>query len=134
MNKIILIGNLCRDPEHGETTNGIPWAKFSLAVNRDSESTDYFVCVAWKNNAENVAKYLKKGNKAAVMGRLLTRDYETEEGEKRRVYEISADTVEFLTPKAEKEDEKKVITDKKKAIIKAKKKAETEEFDDYLPF
>lgn len=133
MNKIILIGNLCRDPEHGETTNGILWAKFSLAVNRDSESTDYFVCVAWKNNAENVAKYLKKGNKVAVMGRLLTRDYETEEGEKRRVYEISADTVEFLTPKAEKEDEKKAITDKKKIIAKAKKKAEIEEFGDF-PF
>lgn len=129
MNKIILIGNLCRDPESGETSNGITWAKFSLAVNRDSENTDYFTCVAWKSNAENVAKYLKKGNKAAVMGRLLTRDYETEEGEKRRVYEISADTVEFLTPKAEKEDEKKVITGKKKVIAKAKKKAEID-----LPF
>lgn len=132
MNKIILIGNLCRDPEHGETSNGIPWAKFSLAVNRDSESTDYFVCVAWKNNAENVAKYLKKGNKAAVMGRLLTRDYETDEGEKRRVYEISADTVEFLTPKAEKEDEAEVITKKKKVISKAKKQAEIE--DECYPF
>ncbi len=105
MNKVFLIGNLTRDPELSETNSGVPVCRFAIAVNRrfssqDAErQTDFFNVTAWRNLAETVAKYTKKGNKVAVTGSIQIRNYEDNAGQKRTFVDIVADDVEFLTPK-----------------------------------
>lgn len=105
MNKVFLIGNLTRDPEQTETPNGIAVCRFSIAVSRDftnsdgERETDFFNIVVWRGRAENCGKYLKKGNKVAVIGSLQNRSYEDKDGVKRSVTDIVASEVEFLTPK-----------------------------------
>lgn len=103
MNKVILVGNLTRDPEGGQTAGGVTWCRFTLAINRrftDQEGkrqADFLTVVAWRTLAENCIRYLAKGRKAAVVGRLETRSYDGEDGVKRYVTEVIADEVEFLT-------------------------------------
>lgn len=105
MNKVTLIGNLTRNPESSATPAGISVCKFTLAVGRNYASasgereTDFFNIVAWRGLADSCGKYLSKGKKAAVSGRLENRSYEDKEGNKRTVTEINADDVEFLSPK-----------------------------------
>ena len=105
MNKVILVGNLTRDPELSETPSGIAVCRFSIAVSRDysnadgNRETDFFNITVWRGRAENCGKYLKKGNKVAVVGRLQTRSYDDKDGNKRYVTDIIADEVEFLTPR-----------------------------------
>ena len=105
MNKVILIGNLTRDPELTETASGIAVCRFSIAVSRDyagadgNRETDFFNITVWSKQAENCGKYLKKGNKVAVVGRLQNRSYDDKDGNKRYVTDIIADEVEFLTPR-----------------------------------
>ena len=110
MNKVILIGNLTRDPELSETPNGVAVCRFSIAVSRDyanadgNRETDFFNITVWRGRAENCGKYLKKGNKVAVVGSLQTRSYEDKDGIKRNVTDIVASEVEFLSPKTQGED------------------------------
>lgn len=105
MNKVILIGNLTRDPELSETGTGVAVCRFSIAVSRDyansdgTRETDFFNITVWRGRAENCGKYLKKGNKVAVFGSLQNRSYEDKDGIKRNVTDIVANEVEFLTPK-----------------------------------
>ena len=105
MNKVILIGNLTRDPELSETSSGVAVCRFSIAVSRDyansegNRETDFFNITVWRGRAENCGKYLKKGNKVAVVGSLQNRSYEDKDGIKRNVTDIVANEVEFLTPK-----------------------------------
>lgn len=107
MNKVILIGNLTRDPELRSTTGGIPVCTFSIAVNRRFASqsgekvTDFFNIVAWRQLGELCEKYLAKGRKVCVVGELQTRSYEAKDGSKRSVVEIVADDIEFLTPRGQ---------------------------------
>ncbi len=102
MNKVIMIGNLTRDPELNTTQNGIPVCKFSIAVNRRfGEEVDFFNIVTWRGLAENCHKYLAKGKKAAVVGELQTRKYTDKNGVERMAIEINADEVEFLSPRTE---------------------------------
>lgn len=105
MNKVILIGNLTRDPELSETQSGIAVCRFAIAVSRDyanadgTRETDFFNITVWRGRAENCGKYLKKGNKVAVVGSLQNRSYEDKDGVKRNVTDVVASEVEFLTPK-----------------------------------
>ena len=105
MNKVILVGNLTRDPELTETSSGIPVCRFAIAVSRDyanaegTRETDFFNITVWRGRAENCGKYLKKGNKVAIVGSLQTRSYEDKDGIKRNVTDVVASEVEFLTPK-----------------------------------
>ena len=105
MNKVIIIGNLTRDPELTQTTSGISVCRFSVAVPRkftNSEGereTDFLNVVAWRNLADNCHKYLKKGSKAAVTGSIQTRTYDAQDGSKRYVTEIVAEEVEFVGSK-----------------------------------
>lgn len=102
MNKVFLIGNLARDPELRNTTNGIPVCTFSLAVSRRFKSangtneTDFLNIVVWRGQAESCAKYLKKGSKAAVSGSIQNRNYEVD-GVKKYATDIVADEVQFLS-------------------------------------
>ena len=110
MNKVILIGNLTRDPELTETPNGTSVCRFSIAVQRDyagndgNRETDFFNITVWNRRAENCGKYLKKGNKVAVIGSLQNRSYEDKDGNKRQVTDIIASEVEFLSVRAQGED------------------------------
>lgn len=105
MNKVILIGNLTRDPELTETPSGVAVCRFAIAVSRDyanadgTRETDFFNITVWRGRAENCGKYLKKGNKVAVIGSLQNRSYEDKDGIKRNVTDVVANEVEFLTPK-----------------------------------
>lgn len=102
MNKCILVGNLTRDPELSQTSSGISFCRFSIAVNRTytnangERETDFINIVTWRGLAENCGKYLAKGRKVAVCGQIQTRSYDDKEGNKRYATEVVADDVEFL--------------------------------------
>lgn len=98
MNKIILIGNLTRDTELTTTQNGTNIATFSIAVNSVKE-TDFFTIKAYDKLGENAYKYLKKGNKCAVVGAIHNKHYTAKDGTTKYYTEIIADSIEFLTPK-----------------------------------
>ena len=105
MNKVFLIGRLTRDPELRYTGNNTPVASFSLAVNRNftnqqgEREADFFNITVWRKQAENVKNYLSQGSQVAVDGRIQTRSYDDNNGQKRYVTEVVADNVEFLGSK-----------------------------------
>ncbi len=104
VNKVILIGNLGRDPELRYTAGGQAVASFTLATSENwpdksgerVERTEWHRIVAWGKLGELCAQYLSKGRTAYVEGRLQTRDWEDKEGNKRQTTEINAQTVQFL--------------------------------------
>ncbi|MDE7405773.1 MAG: single-stranded DNA-binding protein [Clostridiales bacterium] len=106
MNKIILIGNLTRDPESGSTQGGVNFTRFTIAVNRPFTNSagervaDYFDIICWRQLAERCAKYLFKGSKVGVNGYVQRRQYEDRDGIKRTSFDVVADEVEFLTPRS----------------------------------
>ena len=106
MNKAIIIGRLVRDPEMRTTSSGINSTTFTVAVSRNytnpngERDTDFLNCVAWRKQAENIAKYCNKGSQVAVEGRIQTRSYDAQDGTKRYVTEIIADNVFLLKPLA----------------------------------
>ena len=109
MNQITLIGNLTHDPEVRSTPNGVTVCTFTIAVNRrfaqqgGEKATDYFRINAWRQLGENCARYLAKGRKVAVVGELQARTYEGKDGATRMSLDVSADEVEFLTPRSQDE-------------------------------
>ena len=104
LNKVILIGNLTADPELKYTPSGTARTRFSIAVNRQfkdasgqlQEEVTFVPIVAWGQQAENCANYLTKGRSVAVEGRLRIDSFENAEGEKRKVVEVVAQSVQFL--------------------------------------
>lgn len=99
MNRVVLIGRLATDPELRFTANGRAVANFRIAVNRifsKEKEADFFNIAVWGKPAENCANYLAKGRLVGLEGRLQTRTYETQSGERRYFTEIIADNVEFL--------------------------------------
>ena len=131
MNKVILIGNLTKDPELSTTNSGINYCRFTLAVpkrfaNAGERDAEFINIVVWRVQADNCHKYLKKGSKCAICGSLQNRSYDANDGTKRTITEIVADEVEFLTTKAADGSERQ--PDKKEV-------AELEPIDDdSLPF
>ena len=108
MNKVILIGNLAADPESRTTQSGIAQCTLRLAVQRrfanqqtGQRETDFFTVVCWRQTAEFAARYLSKGRKVAVEGSLQTRSYDAQDGSKRYVTEVVANSVEFCDSKPE---------------------------------
>jgi len=106
MNQIALMGRLTRDPELRETPNGIPVARFSLAVDRGftpkdggERQTDFIDIVAWRGLAQFVSKYFVKGQMAAVTGKLQIRDWTDKENNKRKSAEVVAENVYFTESK-----------------------------------
>ena len=105
MNKVVLIGRLTRDPELRYTGSNTPVATFSLAVNRNfanqngEREADFINIVVWRKQAENVKNYLTQGSQVAVEGRIQTRTYDDQNGQKRYITEVVADNVEFLGSK-----------------------------------
>ncbi len=107
MNKIMLIGNLGKDPDLSYTPSGFAVTKFSIAVNRVTktttgekrEETDWFPIVVWQQLAETCNTYLHKGDKVFVEGRLTQRKYTDKQGIDRTTLEVIASAVEFLSTK-----------------------------------
>ena len=101
LNKIFIMGRLTRDPELRRTQSGTPVTSFSLAVDRDFKSqsgekeTDFIDVVAWRQTAEFVARYFTKGRMAVVEGCLQIRDWQDNNGNKRRSAEVIADSIYF---------------------------------------
>lgn len=139
MNKVILIGNLTRDPELQTTNGGVSICRFSLAVQRrfanaeGEREADFINIVVWRNLAETCHKFLKKGSKCAVIGRLQTSSYEASDGSKRYTTDIVADEIEFLNSSRNSSEGgfEPAVENKPQA----KQTAELEEIDDdSLPF
>lgn len=106
MNKIVIIGNLTKTPELRSTQDGTPVCGFTVAVNRPKTKNnpdpgaDFFNVNAWRGLGENCAKYLDKGRKVAVSGRVSLRTWE-KDGKHGASLEVLAEDVEFLTSRTE---------------------------------
>ncbi len=105
INRVILVGNLTRDPELKFTPAGKPVATFGIAVNRVPytndqgervEGVDFFTVVVYDRQAETTHQYLRKGSGVAVDGKLRYRSWQTDDGQKRSVVEVVAQNVQFL--------------------------------------
>lgn len=102
-NKVILIGNMTADPELKQTTSGLSVCSFSIAVNRKTKNQDgnnecdFINVVAWRQTAEFVAKYFKKGNPILVCGQLQTRTWTDTSNNKRYATEVVADEISFVS-------------------------------------
>ena len=142
MNKVILVGNLTRDPELQTTNSGRSVCRFGLAVQRrfsnaDGErGADFFNITVWGNNGENCHKYLKKGSKCAISGRIQISTYDAADGTKRTSTDIIAEEVEFVGSRVQNDgtdnSSYSAPSDNKPA---QKQTSELEEIDDdSLPF
>ena len=131
MNKLTIIGNLTKDPELRSTPAGVSVCSFTVAVNRrqtaqqkasgQEQQTDYFRVTAWRERGELCAKYLTKGKKVCVVGPVEVKTYQASDGTTRANMEVTADEVEFLSPK----DQPAANIDKQSGF---------EQVDEELPF
>jgi single-strand DNA-binding protein len=105
MNKVILIGRLTKDPELRKTPTDVSVCQFTIAVNRafqqqnGERQADFINCIAWRNQAENLAKYIKKGGQVAVDGSIQTRSYDDQNGVRRFATEVICNQITFLESK-----------------------------------
>lgn len=105
MNVVTLMGRLTSDVELKTTQSGVSVTSFTLAVDRSytpkgqEKQTDFIPCVAWRNTAEFIAKYFRKGSRMAVKGELQQRSYTANDGSKRNVYEVIVDGAFFCESK-----------------------------------
>lgn len=112
LNQVVLIGRITKDPELKRVQNAdnTAYTLFSLAVNRDFKNqngeyqTDFINCIAWRNQAEFIAKYLKKGYQICVIGSLQQRQYDDANGNKRTTYDVVVNRVDNLQPKDNTQD------------------------------
>lgn len=110
-NKLIIIGNLTKDPDYSVSQNGTPMCRFTVAVNRrGGEETDFFRVTTFRKNAENCAAYLSKGRKVCIVGEVHINEYTDRDGATRTSVDVLASEVEFLSPKDEEKPAKKKET------------------------
>lgn len=133
MNVLHIIGNLCNDPEKRSTADGTPVTNFTVAVNRrganGQQEADFFRVTAWRKTAENCVAYLRKGRKVAVTGTVSASAYQGRDGKIHASLEVTANEVEFLTPRDEQPQEPAPTAPKKDA-----QSGFVEVEDDELPF
>lgn len=106
MNKVFLMGRLCADPDVRRSAEGKPTARYTLAVDRNKEETDFITCVAFLKNAEFAERFLKKGVKIIVEGRMHTGSYVDRSGKKVYTMDIIVDRHEFAESKQKAEESK----------------------------
>lgn len=105
LNRVVLAGRLTKDPELRYTPNGNAVANFTIAINRPyrnqqgEQEADFINCVAWRNQAENLANYMRKGSLIGVDGKVQSRSYDNQEGRRIFVTEILAESITFLEPR-----------------------------------
>ena len=104
VNRVVLVGRITRDPETQQTNTGIPYVRFTLAVNRPfkdqngERQADFINCVAWRSQAEFLSKFVKKGNQLAIEGRIQTNSYQDASGNNRQAFDILVETINNLEP------------------------------------
>jgi single-strand DNA-binding protein len=123
LNKVILMGNMCADPELKQTPSGNSVCSFNIGVSRnfgrlDEKKADFFTVVAWGTKAEFICKYFKKGQAIVVVGELQTRNWTDNQGNKRYATEVVADEVSFAGGKE---------------VQSAEGRAQSEEIKPYVP-
>ena len=102
MNKVVLVGRLTRDPEVRTNSSGVSSARFTVAVNRNYKNrdgqydADFVSCVAFRNTAEFIGKFFKKGSMIGLEGRIQTGSYDAQDGTKRYTTDVAVDNVEFV--------------------------------------
>ncbi len=107
LNSIIIMGRLTADPELRSTSSGLSVTSFNVAVDRgyvragEERKADFIPVVAWREKADFVSKYFRKGSMIAVQGSLQSRNYEDKNGNKRVAYEVIADQISFCGSKSE---------------------------------
>lgn len=108
INRVVIVGNLTRDPELRHTPSGMAVCNMRIAVNTRRkegeewvEKPNYFDVTVWGNQGESCAQYLAKGSRAGIDGRLEWREWEAQDGTKRQAVEIVADSVQFLSMKSD---------------------------------
>lgn len=106
MNHVTLMGRLARDVELRQTPNGITVARFAIAVNRrfakeGQQQVDFINCVAWRQTAEFISKYFRKGSMIAIVGNIQTRSWDGEDGKKQYATDIVVDEAYFTGSKSE---------------------------------
>ena len=105
VNRVVLVGRLTKDPELRYSSSNIPMVYFTVAVNRTftdqngQRQADFIKCVAFRKQAENMARFLGRGSQVAVEGRIQTRNYQGKDGNTVYVTEVVADSVQFLESK-----------------------------------
>jgi single-strand DNA-binding protein len=106
INKVILVGRITKDPELKSTQSNINFVNFTIAVNRQftdqsgERQADFIQCIVWRRQAENLARFIKKGALLGVEGRIQTRTYEADNGT-RYITEVVCDSVQFLENKGD---------------------------------
>ena len=105
MNKLFIIGNLTRDPELRTTASGVQVCSFTVAVNKraqnEQKEAEFFRVTAWRQLADICSRYLAKGRKVEICGSVSVSTYTGNDGQTRATLEVTADDIEFLTPKQE---------------------------------
>lgn len=107
INRVILVGRLTKDPELRYTSSNIAYSRFTIAVNRTfkgpsgEREADFIQCVAWRGQAENVARFIRKGSLVGVDGRIQTGSYDDKDGKRVYTTDVVCDSVQFLEPKGE---------------------------------
>ena len=132
MNKVILTGRLTKDPELKKTNSGLSYVQFNLAVNRNytnksgEKQADFISCIAWRTQADNLAKYIKKGGLIGVEGEIQTRTYDDKNGIRKYITEVLCNSIEFLESKAQ---QSKTSYDPFEEIAKGDNKVKNGEID-----
>lgn len=109
INNVVLVGRLTKDPDLRYTANGTGVATFTLAVNRNftnqsgNREADFINCVIWRKSAETLANYARKGTLLGVTGRIQTRNYDNQQGQRVYVTEVVAENFQLLEPRSESE-------------------------------
>ena len=144
MNKLMIIGNVTKDPEMRTTQGGIQVCNFTVAVNRrqrnqhGQQEADFFKVTAWRQLGEVCAQYLAKGRKVAVVGQVSASAYMGSDGKPRASLEMTADDVEFLSPKDADAKEDAYLKEERQAIQEEATAPKKPEYmvvdDDELPF
>ena len=106
INQVVIVGRLTRDPELRHTQSNIANLRFTVAVNRQfanqqgERQADFINCVAWRAQAENMARFLRKGSLIGVTGRIETGSYQNQQGQTVYTTDVIADSVQFLEPRS----------------------------------
>lgn len=135
MNTVQLVGNLTKNVDYGETTTGVAYAQFSLAVQRrftnanGERQTDFIDCIAWRTTADLCNKYLSKGSRIGVVGSIQVDTYTDREGKTRKSFKVVVNEIEFLSANTSN-------TSNKGARRQQNRQETLEEYDDgdTLPF
>ena len=141
MNNISIVGRLTKDVEIQTTASGIEFARFNVAVASEFKTpdgerqADFFICIAWRENAKNIAKYFKKGNPIGIMGSMNSRSYEKEDGSKHTVWELNVKNFAFVGSTNEETEKAETSKGSKKSKNETQMQfTPVDEDDDNLPF